>query len=112
MKKFITKDSWKRKIYDSWFNRDESSEKLRFDLIPIDMLERLAWLYTRWAVKYWDNNRQKARWEELESFKRSARRHFINFMKWIDDWEDHLIATCRNLFSYWHLKSKEDNGDT
>lgn len=54
---FKTKDSGKRKEMANWFVRDDDWTKLRFDLIPIDMLERLAWLYTRWAVKYWDDNR-------------------------------------------------------
>jgi hypothetical protein len=110
MDKFITKDSGARKEMANWFVRDDDWTKLRYDLIPLDMLERLAWLYTRGAVKYWDSNWLNATWADIQSFKRSARRHFINFMKWVDDWEDHLIAICWNLFAYWHLESKQNDG--
>lgn len=42
MDKFITKDSGKRKEMANGFVRDYDENKLRFDLIPLDMLERLA----------------------------------------------------------------------
>lgn len=104
MKTFITKDSWKRKEMANWFVRDDDWTKLRYDLIPLDMLERLAWLYTRWAVKYGDDNRTKATGNDINSFKRSARRHFISRMK--EDYEeDHWLAVCWNIFAYEHLKN-------
>ena len=108
MDKFITKDSGARKEMANGFVRDDDWTKLRFDLIPIDMLERLAWLYTRGAVKYWDSNRQQATGKDIESFKRSARRHFIQWMKWDRD-EDHEIAVCWNIFAYEHLLTKMVN---
>lgn len=107
MKTFITKDSWKRKEMANWFVRDDDWTKLRYDLIPIDMLKRLAWLYTRGAVKYGDNNWTKAIWQDINSFKRSAWRHFISWMEW-DYEEDHAIAVCWNIFAYEHLLSKQD----
>ena len=105
--KFITKDSWNRKEYDNWFVRDADDTKLRYDLIPLDMLERLAWLYTRGAVKYWDENRKRATWKDIESFKRSARRHFVLRQAW-DYSEDHWIATIWNIFAYEHLVNKQE----
>lgn len=106
--KFITKDSGARKEMANGFVRDDDWQKLRFDLIPTDMLRRLAWLYTRGAVKYWDCNRQKATGDDINSFKRSAWRHFISRMEW-DYEEDHWIAVCRNIFAYEHLKSKQED---
>lgn len=103
---FITKDSWKRKEMANGFVRDTDDTKLRYDLIPLDMLERLAWLYTRWAVKYWDDNRQKAVGEDINSFKRSAWRHFIKRQNKEYD-EDHWIAVARNIFAYEHLLANQ-----
>jgi hypothetical protein len=107
MKTFTTKDSWKRKEMANWFVRDDDETKLRYDLIPLDMLERLAWLYTRGAVKYGDSNWMNATWTDINSFKRSAWRHFIQFMKWDTD-EDHSIAVCWNIFAYEHLLAKQE----
>ncbi len=108
MKEFITKDSGSRKEMANGFVRDDDWTKLRYDLIPLDMLERLAWLYTRWAVKYWDCNWQRATWDDINSFKRSAWRHFIQFMRWDTD-EDHLVAVCWNLFAWGHLSNKNNH---
>lgn len=103
---FETKDSGKRKEFDNWFVRDLDDGKLRYDLIPLNMLERLAWLYTRWIKKYWENNWHLARGEEaIERFKQSARRHYISWMKWEYD-EDHAIATCWNIFAYERHKER------
>lgn len=107
-KEFITKDSWKRKEMANGFVRDDDWTKLRFDLIPLDMLERLAWLYTRWAVKYWDENWTKATGKDIESFKRSARRHFISWME-NDYEEDHWCWVVFNIFAYEHLLTKQTN---
>lgn len=106
--KFETKDSGKRKMWDSGFNRDDDESKLRYDLIPPEMLERLAGLYTRGAVKYGDNNWRLAKTdEEIERFKQSAWRHFISWQQG-DYSEDHAIAVCWNIFAYeWHKQHKK-----
>lgn len=103
---FITKDSWVRKEFSNWFVRDTDEWKLRFDLIPIEALERLAGTYTRWAKKYWDNNRTLAEWEEaISRFKQSAFRHFISRMKWNYE-EDHWYACIFNIIAYEYLTNK------
>ena len=103
MTNFITKDSGVRKERDSWFRRDTDEGKPRYDLIPLDCLKALAELYTRWAVKYWDNNRQLAQEEDaINRFKHSAFRHFIQRMNWEVD-EDHWMAVVFNIFAYQHL---------
>ena len=71
------------------------------------MLKRLAELYARWAVKYWDNNWQLANSpEEFRRFKGSAWRHFAQWANWEID-EDHASAVVFNLFAYETLLTKE-----
>lgn len=107
MKKYITKDSGKRVKFASGFNRDTNEGKPRFDLIPYELLTRVAELYTRGAVKYDENNWRKAETEqEINRFKESAWRHFIAWSAGQED-EDHLSGTVFNLFSHdWHTKHK------
>lgn len=106
---YTTKDSGKKRVFDTGFQRDTGDEKLRFDLIPLDQLERLAWQYTRWASKYGENNRQKARGQkETDAFKQSAYRHFIEWMKGEYD-EDHASAVMWNIMWY---ERHRDHGHT
>lgn len=106
MKKWITKDSGKRKLYKSGFTRDVTDDKLRYDLIPLFALERLAGLYTRGAVKYGDWNWQKAKGKkEMEHFKGSLWRHYIAFLKEEDD-EDHFAALLWNAIAIQYLREK------
>jgi hypothetical protein len=110
VKKFITKDSGKRVKFESGFQRDTNEGKPRFDLIPTELLTRLAELYERGARKYDDNNWRKATTEkEINRFKESAWRHFIQWSAGEDD-EDHAVAVVFNIFGYeWlnHHKNKD-----
>jgi hypothetical protein len=107
---FKTKDSGKRKKWKSGFNRDTDEGKLRYDLIPLELLERLAGLYTRGAVKYGDDNWQKAETqEEIDRFKQSAWRHWAQWMNGEED-EDHPTAVIWNIMAYeWHTRHKEES---
>ncbi|MFA6325370.1 MAG: dATP/dGTP diphosphohydrolase domain-containing protein [Candidatus Paceibacterota bacterium] len=107
MNKFITKDSGKRVNFDSGFQRDVNDGKPRYDLIPTELLKRLAELYQRGAEKYDDNNWRKAESpKEINRFKESAWRHFIQWASGEMD-EDHAIAAVWNIFSYeWHTQHK------
>lgn len=108
MKNFITKDSGKRVDYPSGFRRDVTDNKPRYDLIPGEMLKRLAMLYMRGAKKYGDNNWRKAdpsSGEEMSRFKQSAWRHFIAWANGDDD-EDHAMAVIFNIFA-WETKQAE-----
>lgn len=108
---FITKDSWVRKERKSWFRRDTDEGKPRYDLIPTDCLKRLAELYMRWAVKYWDNNRRLAEEKDaIDRFKASAFRHFMQRMDWERD-EDHWMAIAFNVFAYEHLTNRHKTVD-
>lgn len=106
---FKTKDSGKRSVYESGFNRDTNEGKPRYDLIPGDLLKRLAELYQRGADKYGDSNWKLAKTEEeINRFKASAWRHF---MAWSENWdteEDEGIATIWNIIAYeWHTRHKK-----
>jgi len=107
-KNYITKDSGKRVEYDSGFNRDVATDKPRYDLIPHELLKRLAELYTRGAEKYGEDNWQKATTQpEIDRFQQSAWRHWMQWVAGEDD-EDHAIATIWNIIAYeWHTKHKD-----
>jgi hypothetical protein len=106
-KTFTTKDSGKRVAYESGFNRDVNEGKPRYDLIPTELLTRLAGLYARGAEKYGVGNWLKAESEEeINRFKESAWRHFVSWAEGQED-EDHMSAVVWNLFSYtWHTEYK------
>ena len=109
-KKFITKDSGKRIKFESGFNRDVQDDKPRYDLIPPELLKRLAELYQRGAIKYGDDNWRKANSEpEYQRFKASAFRHFMSWIANTDTEEDHAIGAIWNIMSYeWHTQHKNN----
>jgi hypothetical protein len=109
MNKFITKDSGQRKEWKSGFRRDTDEGKLRYDLIPVEMLDRLAGLYTRGAIKYGDSNWKLAEDKDaIERFKQSAWRHFLDWQAGRNSEEDHGIATVFNIFAYeWLVNNKK-----
>jgi len=106
---YTTKDSGKRVKYDSGFQRDTNDGKPRYDLIPHELLTRLAELYSRGAEKYDDDNWKKAESpEEIARFKQSAFRHFMQWFRSDED-EDHASAVTFNINSYEWL-TKYNNG--
>jgi hypothetical protein len=104
---YITKDSGERKSYESGFVRDIPTGKPRYDLIPPELLKRLAEVYSRGSEKYGDNNWRKANSEEeYQRFVASAFRHFEQWRAGEDD-EDHAMQACWNIVAYeWHKKHK------
>ena len=103
---FITKAS-KKTDYGNGFTRDSDEGKLRYDLIPISMLKRLAALYSRGAKLYGDSNWKKASGPAVDNFKRSAFRHFMQWANGEYD-EDHASAIVFNVFGFeWH-KMQDD----
>lgn len=110
VKKFDTLNSGNKKEYGNGFVRDTDDNKVRYDLIPRDMLKRLAELYTRGAKLYGDSNWTLAEGDNIECFKRSAFRHFIQWMD-EDESEDHGSATVFNIFAYNHLKDGQNKRD-
>jgi hypothetical protein len=91
---FVTKDSGQREEFESGMVRDIRIGKGRFDLIPPQMLRRLAGLYERGASKYGDSNWQKG--TKCSRFMDSALRHINEYREGYRD-EDHIIAAIWNL---------------
>lgn len=112
---FETKDSGKRILFTSGMTRDTSEGKIDYTLV-LDgpMFERWAALMTRGAVKYDARNWMKASGEaELERFKQSAFRHFIQWMNGDTD-EDHGAAVMFNINGAEYVKQAlaHSNGGT
>lgn len=113
--KFVTKDSGERQQFDSGMQRDTQDGKARFDLLfPLDVpydaqfLTRVAELLARGAEKYDSRNwEQAAGTEEMERFKASAFRHFVQWMAGDED-EDHAAAVVFNLLGFETTKWKLD----
>lgn len=107
---YETKDSGKRESYDSGMVRDTQDGKPDFSLIFPDMpyaeqpMTRFASLMTRGAEKYGRRNWQVANSEEeLERFRASAFRHFVQWLTGEED-EDHMAAVMFNLVACEHTK--------
>jgi len=104
---YETKNSWDNITYSSGFVRENKTDnKPRYDLIPRDVLKRLAELYARGAKVYWDRNWEQARGGELDTFKQSAFRHFMQWQNWETD-EDHWVAAIWNVMWWEHLNEIE-----
>jgi hypothetical protein len=110
---YETKDSGERVEYSSGMVRDIQDGKPDFSLLLTDlpyseqMLTRWAKLMERGASKYGRRNWQKARTdEEIERFKASAFRHFV---QWITDEndEDHAAAVMFNINAAEFVKTKQ-----
>lgn len=105
-KKFITKDSGKRQEFESGMMRDTQEDKPRYDLCYEPLLTDWAFLMHRGAKKYTENNWKNANsTEELNRFKASAWRHFIQFMKGEED-EAHHAAILFNIGGCMYLMDK------
>lgn len=101
-----TKNSWINNTFDGWAKREDKTNKLRYDLIPTEILDSLALKYWQWAQIYWENNWRK--WDE--KFAKwciaSAFRHFMQWIKWDTD-EDHKASICFNIYAYDILKNNK-----
>jgi len=111
---FFTKDSGERKSFDSGMNRDTDKDKPKFELLipkgqkyEDTLMYRWAMLLRRGADKYGLRNWELANSvEEMERFKSSASRHFIQWMSDLDDGEDHAAAVLFNINAVEFLKQK------
>jgi hypothetical protein len=104
---FIIKDSGKRQHFDSGMQRDVTTDKTDYSLIfDGPMLDRWAVHLTKGARKYDARNWMKANGQaELDRFKASAARHFIQWMRGDQD-EDHASAVFFNINGYEYTKGK------
>jgi hypothetical protein len=93
--------------YQDWALREDKSNKIRYDLIPLCQLKKLAQHYTDGAVKHWDRNRESGWLKYAEMCKQSAWRHFTSRMNWETD-ENHDSALVWNIFAYNFLINKNN----
>src|SRR5689334_11815910 len=98
---FEIKDSGERKQFASGMVRDTATDKTDFTLVfDGPMFERWAEHLTKGARKYAKRNWMKAAGaEELDRFKESAVRHFIQWLRGDTD-EDHAAAVFFNINGY------------
>lgn len=84
----------------------ENVSKVRYDLIPHELLTRIAWQFTHGAEKYGVNNWRNGTVHESDIFKQSAFRHLIQWLSGQTD-EDHAVAAITNIIMYeWINKNK------
>jgi len=91
---YAIEDSGERKVYETGANRDISTGKGRFDLLPPQTIKALARHYQKGCEKYGERN-----WEKgipIARFIDSALRHTFQFLDGKDD-ENHLISAIWNL---------------
>lgn len=95
---FVVNDSGEREDYASGMRRDTEEGKTDFTLaLDGPMFERYATHLTKGAAKYGRRNWQLAEsTEEYERFKRSAFRHFVQWLRGDRD-EDHAAAVWFNI---------------
>lgn len=94
--KYTINDSGSRQQFSTGMVRDDQ-DKIRYDLIPLFMLDRFAEHLTKGAKKYSPRNWQKAETkEEMERFIASSYRHFFAYMSG-EETEDHFSAIIFNL---------------
>lgn len=100
-KKFVTKDSKKRRKFSTGSKRDVNEDKGRYDLVSPIMIERLAKLLQRGAQKYDERNWEKGM--PLSVYMDSGMRHMYKFLEGHKD-EDHLVAAIWNFQALLHIE--------
>lgn len=112
MSEFIIKDSGKRQEFASGMVRDTQDEKADYTrIMDGPMYDRWAIHVTKGAVKYPDVRPGVPNWtladgeEELIRFKKSAARHFRQWLRGDTD-EDHASATLFNINGFEFVKEK------
>jgi hypothetical protein len=107
---FIIKDSGERTEYKSGMVRDVTTDKIDYSLaLDGPMFKRLAKHLTLGAKKYKKRNWMLANGEEeLERFRESALRHFLQWFSGDVD-EDHAAATFFNINAAEYTKDKLQN---
>ena len=95
---YNVKDSGQRQQFAGGMQRDVTDGKIDYSLVfDGPMLKRWAEHLTKGAIKYLKRNWMKATGqEELDRFRESAARHFVQWMQGDRD-EDHAAAVIFNI---------------
>ena len=104
---YKTLDSGERRHFDTGAQRDVATNKGRYDLISPIVMDRLAKLMERGAVKYDDRNWEKGM--PLHVYVDSGLRHIYKFLEGHRD-EDHLIAAIWNFSALLHIEEMIKRG--
>ena len=101
----LLKDSGQRQQFDSGMVRDTTTDKIDYSLaLDGPMFERLAVHLTKGAQKYSKRNWMQANGQaELDRFRESAIRHFIQWLHGDTD-EDHAAAVFFNVNGYEYVQ--------
>jgi hypothetical protein len=105
---FMVKDSGQRQEFAGGMVRDVTEGKVDYSLV-LDgpMFERWAAHMTKGAQKYDKRNWLKAAGDaELERFKESAFRHFLQWLRGDTD-EDHAAAVLFNINGAEYVKGRK-----
>ncbi len=94
------------KVFESGLKK-EVNDKPRFDLIPVELLERIARRFMHGAEKYGANNWKLGRGEEIDIFMQAAHRHLFEWAAGKPDGEDHAAALLTDVIMYEYLKGRE-----
>lgn len=92
------------KVFESGLKK-EISDKPRFDLIPVEVLERIARQFAHGAKKYGEGNWKLGSGDEIDIFRQAAHRHLFQWANNVDDGEDHAAALLTDVIMYEWLKN-------
>lgn len=113
---YTTKDSGERQDFDSGMVRDVEAGKVDYSrCFDGPMFDRWAELLTRGAVKYPNLPDGRPNWmlasgpKELQRFRRSACRHFRQWLRGDTD-EDHAAAILFNVNGHEYVRGQMANG--
>lgn len=90
------KDSGKIKHFETGAMRDDNSNKPRMDLLPWDLMPRIARWYALGAEKYGDNNWRLG--QPSSHVYASIMRHLVKWFIGMKD-EDHLAAAVWGILT-------------
>ncbi len=98
----------KHKIFKSGLKKEVTKEeKPRYDLIPVEVLKRIAARFEHGALKYGENNWRLGSKEEAKIFKQAAHRHLFQWANDEQDGEDHAAALLTDVIMHeWLTKHK------
>jgi len=115
---FVVEDSGEREAFDSGMVRDTGAGKIEYDrCFDGPMFQRWAEHLTRGAIKYPDAKPGVPNWTlangpaELVRFRKSAVRHFVQWLFGMDD-EDHAAAVFFNINGYEYTRKKKAKYDS
>lgn len=105
--RFQIKTGGQREEYASGMQRDKDDTKVMYDLVfDGPLMERYARHLTNGARKYSARNWMKAAGqEEMDRFRESAARHFVQWLRGDRD-EDHMSAVVFNMNGYEYVRGR------